>query len=612
MTDLLARIDGLDEPLYTLILDFAGPLSLYLLRRGEWRGNFSHRDDDIEAVYADAYAMNWQGDLATLPEGGPRRWRDRTSRSFESISTPEMYERYRALTYCRATCPFGFRNAYDDDTPARDDDDDNDDTGVLTIPPDTLDEVGLRNLWYDAVVLFLDRPIALAHAAAYGGHANLLFTLEQDYGVDLARLRSTPDGKKYLLDYAAGRGYLDVVMFLTRAGNPYCTTDAMDDAIANGHVKTVRWLHYARNEGCSTKGLDKAYYHRRTSHAHTAILDFLVQECGLVGFSEESFAIAAAYGDMRFLRACHANGVVCTTKTMDAAARSGKLEVLEFLHAYRKECCSDAAFTRAAAQGELSTVQFLHTHYPNVGNLVNAMTAAARRGRLEVVEWLHTLVPIGTAGSKPMDAAVRHGHLKVVQFLQSHRPSEGLSLRAFEAALCMMHEDLYLFLMGTRPDFATPATLDCVARHGRDELIWDLYARGVRSPNTMAWAACWGRIEWMRKLHDVYDEAYTDAATDRAASRGHTDVVDFLLEEAGVDFTYQGIYLAAYYDEAAALAHLAALDTSKRRARAILAAAGLDGDVWYIRDKYTSLIDPAREDLLVEREDDASDTDADD
>ncbi|EQC25135.1 hypothetical protein SDRG_16981 [Saprolegnia diclina VS20] len=569
MTDLLARIDGLDDPLCTLIFDFAGPLSLYLLGRGEWEGDFRHRDDVIEAVYADAYAMNWEGDLAMLPEGGPRRWRDRTSRSFESISTPEMYARYQALTHSPATCPFGFRNAYDDDTPPRHNTDDGEDDAavdgdrdVLTIPPDTLDEVGLRNCWGDAIVPFLDRPIALAHAAAYGGHATLLYALEKDYGVDLARLSKTPDGKTYLLDHAAGRGYIDVVMFLTRAGNKFCTTDAMDDAIAHGHYKTVWWLHCARDEGCSTAGLDKAYYNRRDSHAHAAILAFLVQERG-IHFSEKTFAMAAAVGDMRFLRACHANGVACTTKTMDAAARNGQLEVLEFLHAYRTEGCSDAALTYAAALGDLPTVQFLRTHYPNTGNLVNAMTTAARRGRLEVVAWLHALVPVGTAGSKLMDAAVRHGHLEVVTFLQAHRPSEGPSLRAFEAALCMMDEALYFFLMESRPDLVTPATLDCVASYGRKKLIWDLYARGVRSPNTMAWAAHWGKIKWMRKLHDVYHEAYTDAATDRAASQGHTDVIDFLLHEAGVDFTYQGIYLAAYNREWAALAHLVTRDVSK-------------------------------------------------
>ncbi|EQC29428.1 hypothetical protein SDRG_12891 [Saprolegnia diclina VS20] len=269
-----------------------------------------------------------------------------------------MYDRYQALTKHLVTCALGFRNAYDDDMLPRHHASEGFAIGAAVgqhrplswairveddIRLDALENVDLRRCRDVAVTLFSRHPIALVHAAAYGGHATLLT-------------------KTYLLDHSAGRGYLDVAMLLTNADNKYCTTVAMDGAIAHGHFKSSR----------------------RKSPQHAAILDFLVHERG-IRFSEKPFALAAAFGDMRMVLACRVDGVACTTTAMDAAARNCQLEVLAFQQSHHPEDCSDAAFNDAAARGDLSTVLFLQAHYSTVGNLVDALTAAARRGRLEVV-----------------------------------------------------------------------------------------------------------------------------------------------------------------------------------------------------------------------------------
>ncbi|EQC35319.1 hypothetical protein SDRG_07030 [Saprolegnia diclina VS20] len=604
MTDLLARIDGLDDVLSTRILDFAGPLSLYHLGRGIWASASSSRSDaEIEAVYIDAYAMDWPGDLTSLPSGGPSRERDRVSGSFEHIRTLFMYERYQAAIGYAVTLDCGFRDGYDiNGREARRR------NLSFDIQPSSLDDVGLRNCWDFAVTPYLHRPIALAHAAAYGGHAALLYALGDDYGVDLARLRDAPDSNDLLMDHAAGRGYLNVLMCLTAAGNKHCTTRAMDDAIMNGHLKVVKWLHLARDEGCSRHGFDLAYKQRAKLPNGAAMLSFLEDARGY-GFPETSLIEAASCGDLRFLRA--ALSVPCTARVMDAAACSNQLEAVQFLHRHRTEGCSEAAFTSAAATGSLPVVTFLCVHYHDASHLVKAMTEAARHGHLHILQYLHGRVPVGTAGTKPMNAAIRKDHVEIVHFLQTHRPSEGCTSRALEDALWNIDDDLYTFLVGVRPELLSQTTLEAAAGHGQEDIVWDHYARGFRSDRAMAWAAQWGEFDWVRKHHQVYNEPCTDEATDRAAGQGFNEITTYLLA-AGASFTYQGIYRAACNYKYKTLELLVARDETKHRcnlaiARALSAkyvraaqdiynAAGFTGDLaaW---KQYTALIDPAREDL---------------
>ncbi|KDO34399.1 hypothetical protein SPRG_01535 [Saprolegnia parasitica CBS 223.65] len=604
MRDLLARIDGLDQVLSTRILDFAGPLSLYLLDRGIWANAQSrHSNADIEAVYADAYAMDWPGDLATLPGGGPSRERDRSSRSFEHIRTLPMYERYQAAIGHSVTLVHGFRDGYD--TNGREARRRN---MSFDIQPSSLDDVGLRNCWDFAVTPFLDRPIALAHAAAYNGSAELLYALGDDYGVELARLRDAPDSKELLMDYAASRGYLDVLMCLHAAGNNHCTTHAMDDAIANGHLKVVAWLHLARDEGCSHHGFDVAYKQRTKQPNGAAILAFLEDARGY-GFTETSLIEAATVGDLRFLRA--AVSVPCTTRVMDAAAGSDQLDVLQFLHRHRAEGCSEAALMGGAAIGSLPVVTFLCTHYHDASHLVKAMTEAARHGHLHIVQYLHGLVPVGTAGTKPMNAALRKDRVEIVHFLQAHRPSEGCTSRALEDALWNIDEDLYTFLVGVRPELLSQTTLEAAAGHGQEDIVWDHYARGFRSHRAMAWAAQWGEFDWVRQHHEVFNEPCTDEATDRAAGQGFEEIASYLLAN-GASFTYQGIYKAACNYKYATLALLVGRDETKHRCNLAIARALSAGFVRAAQDiynaagftgalagwkRYASLINPATEDL---------------
>ncbi|OQR98756.1 ankyrin repeat [Thraustotheca clavata] len=74
----------------------------------------------------------------------------------------------------------------------------------------------------DELTRFLEYPVALATAVAFGGHLCLL---------------------EYIVD-----------------NHDVCTTSAMDNAAENGHFDVVKWLHENRAEGCTTRAMDGAAY----------------------------------------------------------------------------------------------------------------------------------------------------------------------------------------------------------------------------------------------------------------------------------------------------------------------------------------------------------------
>lgn len=65
------------------------------------------------------------------------------------------------------------------------------------------------------------------------------------------------------IDFAASRGFIDIVFWLHYNTNKGCSRSAMNLAAENGHIEVVKWLHENRTEGCSP--LAEAYA-RRNNH----------------------------------------------------------------------------------------------------------------------------------------------------------------------------------------------------------------------------------------------------------------------------------------------------------------------------------------------------------
>lgn len=92
------------------------------------------------------------------------------------------------------------------------------------------------------------------------------------------------------VDFAAAKGYLDIVKFLLGHQDVHCTTTTMNVATSSGHLDIVKWLHENRAGGCTVNAM---------------------------GF-------AASNGFLNVVRWLHENrNEGCTVEAVDAAASRG-------------------------------------------------------------------------------------------------------------------------------------------------------------------------------------------------------------------------------------------------------------------------------------------------
>lgn len=116
----------------------------------------------------------------------------------------------------------------------------------------------------------------LINEAAFRGNLKMLIWLSKHH----------PEGaSEKAMDWAAANGHLEIVIWLTNNRSEGCTKNAMNFSAENGHFETFVWLHYNRKEGCTTWAMDCAAknghfeivlfaYYNRTEGCTTFAMDF--------------------------------------------------------------------------------------------------------------------------------------------------------------------------------------------------------------------------------------------------------------------------------------------------------------------------------------------------
>jgi len=154
----------------------------------------------------------------------------------------------------------------------------NKETNILDLPNEILDKIVLYLIKYNNIWDFL----------------SLYATNKRFYNI--SKRYYIPEKIKYfrklyhhftshinMIDWAASRGYLDIIEYLHNHGTEECTSYAMDGAAENGHLDVVKYLHHNRNEGCSSWAMDWAIrkghldvvewlYHNRTEGWSDAVM----------------------------------------------------------------------------------------------------------------------------------------------------------------------------------------------------------------------------------------------------------------------------------------------------------------------------------------------------
>ncbi|RLN94167.1 hypothetical protein BBJ28_00020134 [Nothophytophthora sp. Chile5] len=191
-----------------------------------------------------------------------------------------------------------------------------------------------------------------------------------------------------LFGRATGDGSLEFLKLVTRrklwTPNSATASEMISSAAAAGHLETVKWLHEELGINSAGDG-----YFLAAIGGHLEVLKYL-HEKHLHNDSTLSLMDAAARnGFLDVMQWLHANfNQKCTTNAMDCAATIGRLDVVQWLHEHRSEGCASAATDLAASNGHMDIVKWLHSHRSE-GCKWATLGWAAEFGHLDMMQWLH-------------------------------------------------------------------------------------------------------------------------------------------------------------------------------------------------------------------------------
>eukprot|EP00842_Homolaphlyctis_polyrhiza_P004009 jgi/Hompol1/4609/HPOL_000574-RA len=152
---------------------------------------------------------------------------------------------------------------------------------------------------------------------------------------------------------------------------------------------------------------------------------------------------AAAFGYMDILQFAtdHNIGAQLSTRAMNVAAQTGRIDIVRWLHENTTAGCTTEAMDRAASKGHLDVVMFLHTHRTE-GCTYKAIDSAAREGHIDIVRFLHQNRTEGCSFDAVASSMV-NGHLEIFKYLwyayPHHRPhNDMIILTAFRGHLWLL------------------------------------------------------------------------------------------------------------------------------------------------------------------------------
>ena len=226
------------------------------------------------------------------------------------------------------------------------------------------------------------RPRDLSERSACFGHLDIIKCLHTKL--------SDKDWTTRAMDNAARHGHLDIVLWLHEHRSEGCTEVAMEGAAGKGHLAVVCWLFENRSEMCTIDGILEAIM-----NGHMQVAQWLYQHQSIwrgkdTGFFEDYplMDAAAESGQLEVLIWLHNHGCnECTNTAMNAAAWQGHLDVVKWLHANRKEGCTRDAIDRAAQNGHLDVIKWLH-HNRSEGCSDVAISFAKAEGHDHIASWI--------------------------------------------------------------------------------------------------------------------------------------------------------------------------------------------------------------------------------
>ncbi|RLN82279.1 hypothetical protein BBJ28_00016825 [Nothophytophthora sp. Chile5] len=340
---------------------------------------------------------------------------------------------------------------------------------------------------------------------------------------------------------AAGDGNLEFLRLATNrklwAPDADAASWMTSSASAAGHLEVVKWLHEELDTNSAGYGYENA-----AMGGHLEVLKYL-HEKHFPNDSEQSLMDASARrGYIEVVQWLHANSKQeCTTNAMDWAAQGGHLEVVQWLHEHRSEGCTSAAMHLAAVDGHMNVVKWLHSHRSE-GCKEVTLGEVAKSGNLEMVQWLHDNRHEVFSCPGVMDIAAARGYLDVVKWLHENR-SEGCTVEAMNGAAADGRLEDVKWFHENRSEGCSKIAMDEAAGNGYLAVVQWLHENRHEgcSVEAMDGAAEHGHLDVVKWLHANRTEGCTTMAMDKAASHDYLNVVKWLCRNRSEGCTFKAI-----------------------------------------------------------------------
>lgn len=212
--------------------------------------------------------------------------------------------------------------------------------------------------------------IKLSNIASKYGHLYLIKCL-YDHGFDPLSLRYGT-----IIKY----GRLDILQWFNANGGKL-KPEMLYKAVEYNQFEIFKWLI---NEGCEICCINTY----KTAKGKGDIFKWLYSR-GFDFDKEDSLICAqiAKYGNLELLKQAHERGFVISENAVNAAAKCGHLEVLQWIHNNIENCINEIVLSNATHYGHLNIVKWYYKcGYPREKDVYKNATA---NGHFDIVKWLH-------------------------------------------------------------------------------------------------------------------------------------------------------------------------------------------------------------------------------
>lgn len=329
---------------------------------------------------------------------------------------------------------------------------------------------------------------------------------------------------------------------------PDVTAAILHLAAYTDHLHVIQWLYEVDGQAQSLERMA-----RPLDLALPAIVHWIYEHETQVQM-EICLEDAAYQGDLAFINWVQdqSYSYILTQRTIDAAAASGHLSVMQHLIRHLPDVVMANACRNACANGHLEIVKWISKNYCVDMTSIPIMDAVIENDHIHVVKWLveqYDWPEEGTKGewvSQAMKRTACLAKMKTLQYLFAHRENPEYGMHILGDGVASGNLEIAKWLHDRNCKSACDL-ISLAAKHGSFEMLQWVHENcvGVIVSTDALDVAARHSLDMVQFLHEKRSYGCTTNAMDNAAMSGHLDIVMFLNENRSEGCTSAAMSSAA-------------------------------------------------------------------